>query len=72
MWILWYMYIYGVYVGYKNIFFKDICVYEMLICVENLFFVVSIVFWYKEFFYLLIYMYSGSREDSKYILYLRK
>lgn len=70
MWILWYMYIYGVYVGYKNIFFKDICVYEMLICVENLFFVVSIVFWYKEFFYLLIY--SGSREESKYILYLCK
>lgn len=67
MWILWYMYIYGVHVGHKNIFFKDICAHEMLIFAENLSPVVSIVFWHKESLHLLIY--SGSREESKYTLY---
>lgn len=67
MWILWYMYIYGVLVGHKNIFFKDICAHEMLIFAENLSPVVSIVLWHKESLHLLIY--SGSREESKYTLY---
>lgn len=67
MWILWYMYIYGVHVGHKNIFFKDICAHEMLIFAENLSPVVSIVLWHEESLHLLIY--SGSREESKYTLY---
>lgn len=60
------VYIYGVHVGHKNIFFKDIGAHEMLIFAENLSPVVSIVLWHKESLHLLIY--SGSREESKYTL----
>lgn len=59
------MYIYGVHVGHKNIFFKDTCAHEMLICAENL-------LWLALSLHLLPVIYSGSREESKYCFHVSK